>query len=247
MVSGFAQAQNLNDAYLRLQQSIAKNPDDLNLKMDLAYLFSQGLEFKRAIALYREVVASDPKNKRAWAELCVLHTGLRETQQANEACQQSTNLTPDNYLVYDNQGLSHYKLGQLPESLKPFLLAVSLNKQATLARYHMIQTIMGMKEYDLARVKLEEIAANDKLSTADRVLVNHGLYLVHSRLKQHDQAYEAIKNVYTMSGNHLYLGKVITSYLKSHEIVTFGFVAVMTLLACQYFGTRVNRFLKNAD
>lgn len=240
-----AVALDLNAAYQRIQQAIQKNPRDLNLQMDLAYVYTQGLEWDRAVAIYESVLTKDPDNRRATTELCVLYTWKREADMAEVMCERAVSLDPENYLVHDNLGLSYFKLGRIPRSFRPFLRALALKKDAALVRYHLIQSFMALGEFRLARRLLENLSETPDLDAAVKTLVYHGLYVVEMRLKNYDRALEAIRKAYRHSGNSLYLGKVIRAALKANQVVAFCVTGLVGLWFCHYFGQRVNRFLKN--
>lgn len=240
-----AQKFDLNDKYIKIEQALQKDPDNLSLLMDKAYLFSQGLEFDRALALYQKVLQKDPKNKRAVNELCVLYTQMGQKEQAKQFCEKMVALSPESHLSHDNLGLSYFKLGEYQKALKPFVTALILQPESHLIRYHIVQVFMALEEFSLAEAHLLELAKDQKASLQTQALVHHGLYLVQTRLKKYDLAYASIKKTYDLSQNSLFFGKMISAYVRAHQVLSF-FVASLALLGlCHYLGKRLNRFLKN--
>jgi tetratricopeptide (TPR) repeat protein len=242
-----AQSVNLNAEYRRLQAEIESRPDDLGVKMDLAYLFSQGLEFARSIALYEEVTAKDPANLRAWVELCALRTMVRDAAKAEGACSKAVDLAPDDALMHDNLGLSYFKFGNFRQSLKPFLEALTLNPRATLAKTHVAQAFLALREPRTAKTYYEEILAEGGLSDDEKALIHYGIFLADKALKDDDHAFTAILETYKLSANPLYLGKVVATFMRRHQGVFFFLIGGIILSAAGYLGKRLNRFLKNED
>lgn len=234
----------LNASYLRLQNLIQKDPQNPQLKIQLAYLFTQGLEFGRAIQLYEDVLTKEPTNQIAVTELCVLNTQLRETKMAEKYCQKATELAPNSYLAFDNLGLSYFKLGEYQKSLKPFIKAVALKKDSVLVRVHLAQSFMVLREYQVARALLEQ-AELMPAPMPEKMLVYHCFFQLYNRLRDYDKALSAISKSYELSGNGLYLGKMVSAYAKANQFLVFLFVAAIMLWFCNYMGKRLNRFLKN--
>lgn len=238
-------SQNLNAEYRRLQAEIESHPDDAGRKMDLAYLFSQGMEFDRAIALYEEVAANDAANLRAWVELCALRTTVRDAAAAETACSRAVALAPDDALLRDNLGLSYFKFGDFRRSLKPFLEALALNPRATLVKTHIAQAFLALREPRAAKDDYEEILSGEGLSDDEKALIHYGIFLSDKSLKDYDHAFTAILETYKLSANPLYLGKVITTFMLRHQVAFFFLIGGIVLAAAGYLGKRLNRFLKN--
>lgn len=245
--SAISQSVKLNDEYRRLQSEIEARPEDLNLKMDLAYLFSQGLEFSRAIALYEEAAGKDPANLRAWTELCALRTFVRDEAGAYAACSKAVDLAPEQALMHDNLGLSLFKFGKFRQSLKPFLNALALNPEATLVKTHVAQVFLALNEPEAAKAYYEEILAGNELSMEDRSLIHYGIYLADRESKDYDHAFTAILETYKLSANPLYLGKIATTFMLKYQRTFFVIIGGGVLTVAGYLGKRLNRFLKNED
>lgn len=235
----------LNERYLELQQKLEINPDSLELQMDLAYLFTEGLEFQRAVDIYNGVIKKDAVNKRAWIELCALHTQMAHHDDAIVACEKVADLHSEQAWAQDNLGLMYFNLTEYERSFRPFLKALSLNPQDAMVKLHVAQVFLALKSYSAARDILLGEVQNTELKPSERALLFHGLFLAYQKLKDHEKAYEAILETWRLSGDQLYFGKVIKAWMKYHELLTFSFFAVMGLWFSHYFGKRINRFLKN--
>lgn len=244
-VAPHTNAANLNDHYLELQNQLTKEPNNLNLQMDLAFLFSQGLEFQRAVEIYEGVTKVDPVNQRAWVELCALKTQMQDRDGAQIACESVVKIVPNEAWPQDNLGLMHFKLGQYEKSLKPFLEALTLDQNNSLILVHFAQSLMALNQFETARDVLMKVVQRPNLAKQDAELVHHTLYQANRKLKHHQDAYEAILQTWQISGSDIYLGKVVSTWMKAHEMLTFGVVALLCLALSQYFGKRINRFLKN--
>lgn len=242
-----AYAQNLNDEYARLTAAIEKNPGDLNLKMDLAYLFSQGREEKRAIEIYESVIQKEPANLRATIEICALGTSVRAQDKALKACRDAASLAPQNPLMHDNLGLSHFKFGKYRQALKPFLDALALDPKSILIRTHLAQTYLALGEYAVARKVFEDLSEGKDLKNDEKFLVYYGLYLANHGMKRDEDAFTAIRETYKYSNNPLFLIKVIKAYMAAHRVVFFLAFGFVLLAGARYLGERLNRFLKNED
>lgn len=244
-LSNFTYAASLNDRYLELQDRLTKEPNNLNLQMDLAFLFSQGLEFQRAIEIYENVTKTDPVNQRAWVELCALKTQLQDRVGAQTACESVIRIAPNEAWAHDNLGLMHFKLGQYEKSLKPFLKALALDQSHSLVLVHFAQSLMALNQFETARDILMRVSQRSTVAQQDAELIHHTLYQANRKLKRHQDAYESILQTWRISGNDIYLGKVVSGWMKANEMATFGVVALIVLGLSQYFGKRINRFLKN--
>lgn len=241
----WAQSGKLNDTYVAIQKDLEKNSGDLNRQMDLAYLYSQGLETDRAVALYEAVVTKEPENQRALVELCVLYTQTRNAVKALDACQKAVNTDPQNAVLHDNLGLSLFKFGKFAESFKPFSQALTLEPGSALIRGHMAETMLAMKEFKVARRYYTEVLGDPTITPADRAVLLNGLYRAHWALGDYQGAYETIHEANALAGDSLFLGMVLRAFLKVHERAAFFVIAAFLLWFCHYFGQRVNRFLKN--
>lgn len=222
-------------------------PDDLDLQMDLAYLYTQMNEFERALGLYESVLKKNHENVRALIELCTLYTLMRQRDLAIQTCEKWVQLDGENYQAHDNLGLSHFKFGELIASLKPFTAALALKKDSVLVANHVGQVFLGMGEFAAARDLFRTWLERQGLGLEEKALLYHGLYLAYIGLRQPADARGAIWQTYTLSGNPLYLGKVVSATLRTYQGVLFVVICVLILVICSYFGKRLNRFLKNED
>ena len=238
-------AINLNDQYSALSAQLAQHPDDVGLKMNLAYLYSQGFEFKRARDLYFEVMAVEPKNIRAVNELCVIETQIGEVSAAENYCKKAVELDPSNPLTHDNLGLSYFKLNEPQKSFKPFLEALALQPDSVMIQYHLVQAYMAIGENLFAQNFLRNLLAKPGIKNEDRALLLHGLYQADLRLKNYQESYQSILETYRLSQNGLFLGKVVAAYMRAHQVLFFCVFSAIIMLASAYFGKRLNRFLKN--
>lgn len=242
-----AQSINLAESLFAAEERYQAKPEDATLAMDLAALYVEALKFQDAITLYEKVISRDDKNKRATIELCALYTMMRERSSAVKYCSRWVELDEKNYEAHDNLGLCFFKFGEFLAALKPFSDAWSLQPKSVLVGNHVALTFLALGESIASRDLFLELLKLEGLSTEDKALLYHGLYLAYNNLKQRGEALAAIKNTYNYSANPLYLGKIITAAIRKHQIVFFVMVAVLMLGACQYFGKRLNRFLKNED
>jgi tetratricopeptide (TPR) repeat protein len=236
---------NLNDEYLKIEAKLQVDPDNSNLLMDKAYIFTQGLEFDRAIQIYEQVLKKDEENLRAANELCIIYTQKGNKQKAYPVCELLTKLAPDNYLHHDNLGLSYFRLGDYHLALQAFTQAIKIESSSILTQYHLGQTFLALHEYqltiDLFNQLLKQTDANLELKS----LLNHGLYIAFDAIRDYPQALIAMRNVYDFSNNPLFVGKMVKAYIKANELLFFILISAMLLWFCHYLGKRLNRFLKN--
>ena len=243
---GFA-SSNLNQLYQTIQTKLAADPHNLDLKMDLAYVLSQGAEDERAIGLYREVVNQDPKNGRAVTELCALYTETRDRAAAFSFCKEVVQIFPNNALAHDNLGLFHFKFGEFRDALPEFLAALSYDPSLTLARTHLAQSFLALKKFELARQIFTDLLQSTKTNLAETSLIYYGLALANQGLGRHEEAYAAMQTTYQLSQNPLFLGKVVTAYMACHQVLFFFVFAFLILGLTGFLGQRLNQFLKNED
>ncbi len=245
--SVFAAELHLNEQTQALLQKVALEPQNAQAKMDLAFLFSEGKEWARAIALYEEVLAVQSQDHRALNELCYLYTLTREQQKAYEFCEKLTRIVPDAYLSFDNLGLSYYNFGDFFLALQAFDHAQTLAPESWGVKYHMGQSILALQDFDLARDYFLQHLREPFANPEDQAIFYFGLYEAEKALQNHQAAHAAILQTYQLSQNPLYLGRVVKSYMKWHEVWFFFGFGLVILSFCQYLGKRLNRFLRNED
>jgi Tfp pilus assembly protein PilF len=240
-----AQNLKLNDAFLKIQDVLTKDPENPDRQMDLAYIFSEGGEIDKAIGIYQNVLKGSPQNLRAATELCALSTQVFDKPEAKRACELAASIAPQDALMWDNLGLSYFKLGDAIRSLEPFHKGLALTKDNSLIRSHMAQAYLSLGEAKLAESVFRVLTSNDKLNADVRVVSFYGLSQALRLQKKYDEAYQAINGAYQLSENPLYLGKCITAWMVAHQWLMFVFFSLIMLLSSRYFGERLNRFLKN--
>ena len=250
LIFGFcfpAMAQNLklNDAYLKIQEALEKDPGNIDRQMDLAYIFSEGGEINKAIGIYQNVLKASTQNLRAATELCALSTQIFDKLEAKRACELAVNSAPQDPLMWDNLGLSFLKLGDAIKSLEPFYKGLALAKDDSLLRSHMAQAYLSLGEPKLAQRVFRALADDNKLTVDVRVVSFYGLSQALRIQKKYEEAYLAIRDAYHLSENPLYIGKLVAAWIAAHQLVMFVFVSLIMLLSSRYFGERLNRFLKN--
>lgn len=242
-----AQSLKLNDRFAKVQEALQKDPDNLNLKMEMAYLFSEGREPLRAIEIYKEVVQKDAQNLRALNELCYLYTFTRQKDLAYATCKKVVEVDGSSALAWDNLGLSHFKFGDLRDAFAPFVAASELSPNSELPRIHMGNVLLALQEYDLAVLLFEKALQGAKVGAQEKALLHYGLYKAYRGTSNYEAAYANIKKTYEFSQNPLYLGKMTSTFMKVHEPWFFLGIGLMILWGCHYLGKRLNRFLKNED
>lgn len=241
-----ARAQDLNQQFQELQQKLATQPNDLDVKMDLAFLYSQGLAFKEAIVLYEEVLVKDPDNLRATIETCSLYTQMHDRHKAIKSCENWILLTPRDFRAHDNLGLALFKFSEPAASLKPFLTALSLAKGSAIVRHHIALVFLALREFKLARdysMKALDLGGTPE----EKSFLFHGLYLAYKGLRDEKAALKAIQSTYSLSANSLFLPTVAKQTVAAYQGFFFVLACGIVLVACDYFGKRLNRFLKNED
>lgn len=247
LIFGFqSHAQTLNQQFEALQHKLAAKPDDVDLKMDLAFLYSQGLAFKEAIVLYEEVLVKDPDNLRATIETCSLYTQMRDQGKAIKSCENWILLTPRDFRAHDNLGLALFKFSEPATSLKPFLTALSLAKDSAIVRHHIALVFLALREFKLARdysMKSLDLGGTPE----EKAFLFHGLYLAYKGLRDEKAALKAIQSTYSLSANSLFLPTVAKQTVAAYQGFFFVLACGIVLVACDYFGKRLNRFLKNED
>lgn len=231
--------------HAQLEAKIKADPDNTDIKMALAAVYAEGREHARAIAIYAEVSAVRPDDLRVVTELCALLTEMRDSAKAGPYCERAVAIAPENPLVHDNLGLYHFKFGRFRQALKPFLDALSLQSGMALPRLHIIRTFLALKEPRLARDHALKSLRRDDWENADRAFLHFVLAESYRALEDYAPAFTAMRETYRLSGNPLYLGKVVTAFLAAHPIASFLPVGLITLVAADYLGRRLNRFLRN--
>ncbi|MCP5463855.1 MAG: hypothetical protein H7A33_02405 [Deltaproteobacteria bacterium] len=241
-----AQPLSLNQKVPVLLQALEKDPNNAKVKAELAYLYAQGMEYKRAAEIYQSLLGREEINQdMLLTELCFLHTSLREKDKALSYCGDLAKRHPQDALLMDNLGLSHFKFADFQGALPYFLKALSLNPNSGLIRYHVAQVFLAFQENQAARTWLKNTLEIKGLPDQEQVLAFHGLYQVNLLLKNYDEALQAAWQAYQLSQNGLYLGKTIYAGIKAYQVLVYFIVSAVLLWFCYYFGERVNRFLKN--
>jgi len=80
-------ASKLEEAQVHFEQAVKSDPNSVDAKMKLAGIQVTRLSYSGAILTYRDVLAIDSGNAKAWMGmgLCYLHSGSREMARASFA------------------------------------------------------------------------------------------------------------------------------------------------------------------
>jgi Tfp pilus assembly protein PilF len=100
-----------------------------DLKVALARSLEKAGDTDRAVALYGEALAADPKRLDAYLRLAVLHEMQGRTNESRECYRKALALQPDSADVYCNLGYSLYLQGDWAEAQKHLERALQLSPE----------------------------------------------------------------------------------------------------------------------
>lgn len=242
----FAQAQGINDEFMRLQMALESKPNDLGLLKELAILYSQGLQWERAANTYDKILTLNPKDPFALSERCVCYTEALLKDKAVESCEAFAKLNQNSVLAVDNLGLMYFRFRDYAKALQAFSQAAQIDPSSALVRVHKAQVAMAYQEWEYALEILNNINGLNT-SPSEKVLIAHAKAVIYDKLKRYDLAYDFMSEAYDLSQNPLFLTKLGKAFVKRYQLGAYIVVTSLLLWFCWYMGIRLNRFLKNED
>jgi tetratricopeptide (TPR) repeat protein len=153
------------DAIKRLEEKLARNPDDIGSRLLLARIQDEQKDYERARAMYEEALKRRPESIVALNNLAYLYSErLGQLPRALELAQKANVLQPADPFVADTLGWVRYRSGDFDGAL--VLLRESANKLAERGEvpaevnYHLGMTLLAMGQTDAAAGSLTKAAAS---------------------------------------------------------------------------------------
>lgn len=212
MTGDFAIALNFfkNNDFLNAERIVEAHYKAGKAGEETVYLYAliksrQG-QFENAAALFREVLALNPKNAEGWYNLALACHNLNLTDDAVECYKNALNYNPFLAEAHNNLAILYKKLGNFELAEQEFLLAVKVKpgnqnaasnlgnlKQTNTISKELLQAkeLYELKEYDRVLEILSEI--HEKNGQAQDALNLRGM--VYYEIKDYDSAIKAYESL----------------------------------------------------
>jgi tetratricopeptide (TPR) repeat protein len=172
------------------QKQETVNEDVAGVKANQANEFMRNGEVQRAVDLYREAIADDPKNARTYYNLALALDRLGDVPAEREALEKAAALNASLSAVHNQLGFLSLQSGRDTEAEEQFKLAISLDPQ-----YSEAQNNLGVLYGRLGKTKEAEQLfreATENNPQYAQAFVNLGLILAsESRLSEADHALQS--------------------------------------------------------
>ncbi|GBU28616.1 hypothetical protein R84B8_02176 [Treponema sp. R8-4-B8] len=126
-------AGNLDAAIADYTQSIALNPNNLNVYYNRGAAYYAKGELDKAIADYTQVIALNPKDADAYIYRGVMYTAKGELDRAIADYTQAIALNPKLAEAYYNRGEAYFYKGELDRAIADYTQAITLNPKDDIA------------------------------------------------------------------------------------------------------------------
>ena len=110
-----------------LEKSVAANPDDMSLTLQLANSFHDALLYEKAIPYYKTYLIMNPKDADARVDMGICYKELGNFAEAKNEMKTALSYVPNHLNAHFNLGIVFLSEGNLTESNTWFKKTVALN------------------------------------------------------------------------------------------------------------------------
>ncbi len=107
-----------------LQQAVAQNPKDVNVRMELGKALSDSGDLEGAIAQFREVIRLDSGSPTAHHNLGVIYVRMRNWEAAESPLREAVKLAPENWVTHYLLGVTMAHRNDRREAFRQFQEAI---------------------------------------------------------------------------------------------------------------------------
>lgn len=122
--------------------------------MDLANLYYQNQDFKKAELLYKTVISQEPKYGPVYYSLGLLYAELNRTNEAIKQIQKANTLMPENIRVYYNLSLLYEKNQETVKAEKILLKGLKIDPKNESLLYTLAYHYSNNGEFEKAKITI---------------------------------------------------------------------------------------------
>lgn len=117
-----------------LENSVAANPDDMNLTLQLANSLHDRLFYDKAVPYYKSYLLMNPKDANARVDLGICYKELGNFTEAENQMKMALHYAPNHLYAHYNLGIVYLSEGNLEESNKWFKRTVALDPNSEVGK-----------------------------------------------------------------------------------------------------------------
>ncbi len=197
------------DAVFYLEQSMALNPKALDVRNNLANIYSEQKDFNRAIELYRKALETDPNNWQTYFNLGIALSEAKRDEEAIDAFRQAAQINPQHGPTRNILARLYMEKEQWASALIHLTKLIELEPQNPGHRLRVAHVYLRMDQAEVALQSLQETQRAFPL-TLD---VNELIAEAHYRLKQYKAAATQLEHILEQSPGtqhaHIQLGWIL--------------------------------------
>lgn len=232
----YLRQQKRDEAKSELIRALEINPHDLDARANLAFWYSAVGQSHTAINEYKNILKTDPDNKRSLTELCSLIAEQEnDAKTAEPFCERAAAGQEGNEMIGVTLGIVRMRAGDLDGAEKAFKAVLAANPDA-----HTAQTFLGVAhlqrgDYDGAQKDFEAVLAKHP----DDVDAHVNLARVFQAKKDFAGAAAQYRAAYHESGNGMLLGALVKVYLQRYYyLIVFVLLGAMGFLLWRYLDVK---------
>ncbi|QPJ60624.1 MAG: SUMF1/EgtB/PvdO family nonheme iron enzyme [Candidatus Nitronauta litoralis] len=202
------------DALFYLEQSIALNPKALDVRNNLANIYSEQKDFNRSIELYHKALETDPNNWQTYFNLGIALSEAKRDKEAIEAFRQVAQINPGHAPSHNVLARLYMEKGKWSSALIHLKTLIQLEPQNP---GHRLRVAHAYLQMDQARVALNFLQETQRVFplTLD---VNELIAEAHYRLKEYKSAGTQLEHIIEKSPGtqHAYIQLGWIHYLQNN-------------------------------
>ena len=144
-------------AQIHLENAVKLNPNDVNLLLQLADIYSEQRNFESAISTYEKVLQQQPDRDDVYMKIGNVYLNMMKWDEAIKAFQKAFDLNPKNEKVYLYMGQAYEELRQFDKAAEAYSKYVSFDPEDKAEVQKRIGLCkMEIKDYEGAAVAFGE-------------------------------------------------------------------------------------------
>jgi tetratricopeptide (TPR) repeat protein len=117
-----------------LENSVAANPDDMSLTLQLANALHDRLFYEKAIPYYKTYLVMNPKDANARVDMGICYKEIGNYIEAESEMKMALHYVPNHLFAHFNLGIVYLSEGNLEESNKWFKRTVALDPNSEVGK-----------------------------------------------------------------------------------------------------------------
>jgi len=140
---------------------LLKKPDHINTQNNLAVIYVQTSESKKAIELFEKVLQIEPNNMMANDNLGVVYKDLGEYEKAIACHEQQIKIDPNHASAYNNLGIVYKQMGKFENAKDYYEKAIKIKPNFVAAHNNLGILLGALKEDQKALDHFKKALEND--------------------------------------------------------------------------------------